>query len=58
MDMENRPVVGKGDGVSGMDWEFEVIRCKLLYLEWISNQILLYTTGNYVYSLVMQHGGG
>ena len=31
---------------SGMDWEFEVKSCKLLHLEWISNEILLYSTGN------------
>ena len=42
MDMENRLVVAKGEvGGSGMDWEFGVNRCKLLYLEWISNEILL-----------------
>ena len=34
-------------GVSGMDWSFGVNRCKLLPLEWISNEILLYSTGNY-----------
>ena len=31
----------------GGDWEFGVNRCKLLLLEWISNGILLYSTGNY-----------
>ena len=31
-----------------MDWEFGVNRRKLLSLEWISNEILLYSTGNYV----------
>ena len=36
---------GEG-GRSGMDREFGVSRCKLLYLEWISNQALLYNTGN------------
>ena len=30
-----------------MDWEFGVNRCKLLHLEGISNEILLYSTGNY-----------
>ena len=29
-----------GGGRSGMDWEFEVNRFKLLPLEWISNEIL------------------
>ena len=37
------------------DGEFEVNRCKLLPLECISNGILLYSTGNYVWSLVMEH---
>ena len=29
-----------GDRGSGMDWEFEVRRCKLFHLEWIRNEIL------------------
>ena len=48
----------EGGGGSGIDWEFGVIRCKLLHLEEISNEILLYSTGNYIQSLVMQHDGG
>ena len=39
---------GWGGGESGMDWEFGISRCKLLHLEWISNEILLYNTGNYI----------
>ena len=35
-----------GGGGSGMDWEFGVSRCKLLLLVWISNEKLLYSTGN------------
>ena len=35
--------------------ELEVNRYKLLPLEWINNEILLYSTGNYVWSLVMEH---
>jgi len=31
-----------------MDWESGVNKCKLLHLEWISNEILLYSTGNYL----------
>ena len=38
---------GGGEG-SGMDWEFGVNRCKLLPLGWISNEILLRSTGNYI----------
>jgi len=36
---------GGGSG-SGIDGEFGVSRCKLLHLEWISNEVLLYSTGN------------
>ena len=43
MDLENRPVVAKGGGGgNAMDWEFGVRRCKLLHLEWISSEILVY----------------
>ena len=32
----------------GMEWEFGISRCKLLYREWISNKVLLYSTRNYI----------
>ena len=48
----------KRGGGSGMDWESGVSRCKLLDLEWISNEVLLYSTGNYIKSLVMEQDGG
>ena len=33
-DIENRLVVAKGEGRrGGMEWEFGVHRCKLLYIE-------------------------
>ena len=35
-----------------MDGEFGVGGCKLLRLEWISNEVLLYSTG---ISLVIEH---
>ena len=47
---------GRGGG-SGMDWEFGVNRYKLLHLEWISNEVLLYSIGNYIQSLVMECDG-
>ena len=41
-------MVAKGEGGgSGMDWEFGVRRGKVLHLEWISNEVLPYNTGNY-----------
>ena len=47
MDLENRLVVvgGRGSGVVG---ELGVNRCRLLPLEWISNEILLYSAENHV----------
>ena len=47
-----------GDGGdSGMDWEFGVSGCKLLHLEWISNEVLLCNTGNYIQSLGIDRDG-
>ena len=37
------------DGVLGVN------RCRLLPLEWISNEILLCSTGNYIWSFMMEH---
>ena len=48
VDLENRPVIAKeeqeGVGCTGN----MVNRRKLLPLEWTSNEIMLYSTGNYV----------
>ena len=45
----------EGEG-NEMD-EFGVGRCKLLHSEWISSGVLLYSTGNYVQSLGVEHDG-
>ena len=45
-----------GDG-GGMDWEFGISRCKLLYIGWINNKVLLYSTGNYIQYPVISHNG-
>ena len=42
-------------GGGGTDWELGVNRCRLLPLEWISNEVLLCSTGNSVQSLMMEH---
>ena len=40
-------------GGGGMDWEFGVSRCELLYIEWINTKVLLYSMGSYSqYSIV------
>lgn len=58
MDLENRLVVAKGEVRGGwMDEEFGVGRCKLLCLEWISNEVLLYNTGNSIQSLGIESDG-
>ena len=45
---------GGGNGMGGVFW---VIRCKLLLLEWINNEVLLYSIGNYIQSLGIDHDG-
>ena len=41
----------------GIEWEFEVSGCKLLYTEWINNKVALYGTGNYIQYPVVNHNG-
>ena len=45
-DIENRLGVSKVGQGPGRDWEFGISRCKWLYVEWINNKALLYSTGN------------
>ena len=37
--------------------EFGLSRGKLLYIEWINNKILLYSSGNYIQYPVIKHNG-
>ena len=37
--------------------ELGLSRCTLFPLEWISSGVLLYSTGNYIQSLVVEHDG-
>jgi len=41
----------------GMDWGFGISRCKLVYIGWISNKVLLDSTGDYIQYLVISHNG-
>ena len=52
---ENSLVVAKREEEGGRDMECGVNRCQLLHLGWISNGILLYSTGNNIRSLAMEH---
>ena len=56
-DIENRLVVAKGEGWGGKDWEFEISRCKLFYIGWINNKVLLYITRKYIQYPVINHNG-
>ena len=40
--------VGGGEGGRGKEHEFKISRYKLLYIEWINNKVVLYSTGNYI----------
>ena len=55
----NRLVGAKGEeGGSGMDVVCLGLVCKLLYLEWLRNEVLLYSTGKSIHSLGLDHDGG
>ena len=41
---DNRLMVAK---CGGMEWQVGVSRRKLLYREWISDKVLLHSTGNF-----------
>ena len=44
-------------GRGGKDWELGISRSKLLYIGWINNQVLLYSTGNCIQYPVINHNG-
>ena len=39
----------------GEDWKFEISRCKLLFLGWINNKVLMCSTGNYIQYPMINH---
>ena len=41
----------------GMEWEVGISRSKLLYIEWINNQALLYSTKSYIQHPMINHNG-
>ena len=40
-----------------LEWEVGVRRCRLLYMEWINNKVLLYSTENCIQYPVKNHNG-
>ena len=56
MDIQKRLAVAKREqGRQGVNWEFGVDRCQLLHLEWISNKVLMYTSGNCIQHPMINH---
>ena len=45
-----------GENGGGKDWEFGMRGCKLLCIGWI-NKVLMYSTGNYIQSLLINRNG-
>ena len=55
-DTESRLVVAKREGSrGGLNWEFGINRCKLLYIKGINHKVLRYSIGNYIQYLVINH---
>ena len=44
-------------GGGGMDYEVGISRCKLVYIEWVDNKVLLYGTGNSTQYPVINRNG-
>ena len=55
-DIKNRLVGAKQVG-EGKDWEFGISRCRLLYIGWISNKVLLCSIGNCTHYSVINYNG-
>ena len=50
-------MVAKEEGFGGgMEREVGVSRCKFLYIEWINNMVLLYSTENYIQYPMIRRG--
>ena len=55
-DIQNRlGVANREEFGGGMEWVVGVSRCKLLYMEWINNKVLLYSIENYIQYPTINH---
>ena len=52
--LQNFPKIISG---KGKNWESVISRCKLLYTEWINDNVLLYSWRYYIQYLVINHNG-
>ena len=56
MDIEKRLVAAKREEVGReMEWDVGITRYKFLYVEWINNKVLLYSTENYMQYPMINH---
>ena len=56
MDIKKKVVVAKGEGIGGrMEWKIGVSSSELLYIEWINNKVLLYSTENCIQYPLINH---
>ena len=55
-DIQKVLVVAKGEE-EGVRWTGSFSRYNLFHLEWISSEVLPYSTGNYIQFLVIEHDG-
>ena len=56
IDTESKLAAAKGEGSrGGLDWEFGISRCKLLYIKGINHKVLRYSIGNYIQYLLINH---
>ena len=53
--IEDKLVVAELEGLGEERSESVVRRCKLLYIGWINNKVLLYSTGNYIPYPIINH---
>ena len=54
---EQSRVCQRGGVGAGVDWEFGVGGCKLLYMRCMNSKVLLYSTGNCIQSPGIKHNG-
>ena len=56
LNKENRLLAARGGvGSGGVGRWSGISRCKLVYIGWINNKVLQYSTGNYIKDPVINH---
>ena len=45
-------MIARGEDGEGMEWEFVISRCKLVYIAWMNTKVLIYSTASLIAQLV------